>query len=151
MTGTSLSAPAPIIVRLSAPNPAMYSKGFPLSLASISTSRAILSVLGPIGYPMFPAAFMIVSPGALNALPIRSMSIPISPFISLSVSPSISVTSNNDPFGRMSSLIPSLSPLTRLTLSRLPAISCAITAELVMTPSTMPLWISSAIRVVTPS
>jgi len=40
--------------------------------------------------------------------------------------------------------MPSAAPLTRRTRSRLPAISCATTAELVLTPLTMHLWIRSA-------
>ena len=100
---------------------------------------------------MLPAALMMVSPGASRARRSRSSSTTISCLTIRSVSPLITVVSNSPPFGSRLSGRPSFRPSTRCTLSRPPAISWATTAELVLTPCTMPARISSAISVVTPS
>ena len=65
--------------------------------------------------------------------------------------PVISVNSNAPPCGNSDSATPASRPSKRLTQSNTPAISCATTAELVVTPSTIPTRINSATSVVTPS
>ena len=55
-----------------------------------------------------------------------------------SAGPVISDNSNAPPCGNSDSATPASRPSTRLTRSNTPAISCATTAELVVTPSTIP-------------
>ncbi len=150
-TGNPARAPAPSIVRSSAPMPAIDSKLSPCSLARRSTTAAIRSMCRPIGYPKLPAALMTDLPGAWRSRSMSPSSSAISSRSLIKVGPVNSVNSNASPCGSNASSTPTLRPSTRLTRSSTPAISCAMTAELVVTPSTIPARINSATSVVTPS
>ncbi|OQB27859.1 MAG: hypothetical protein BWY09_03164 [Candidatus Hydrogenedentes bacterium ADurb.Bin179] len=150
-TGSFFRAPMPIMVRSSAPKPATSSKERPLERANALISEASRSRYNPMGYPRFPAALMIVFPSEARSLAMSSLSRGMYCSIASRISPLTSDSSNSPPLGNNDGSIPKGFPGHRLTSSRVPPISWATTAELVDTPSTMPMRINSAMSVVTPS
>ena len=94
---------------------------------------------------------MMVLPGDCFSFSINAQSIGVCWPMARIASSSIRVSSNSPPRGNMADGSPNVSPKQRFTRSSVPPISWATTAELVVTPSTRPVRINSAIRVVTPS